>query len=177
MKKVIAMLMTAVMVMSVAAGCSFGGGEEQTPNKTVEGSLETVIDKVYEKAPAGFAVGTITPAQTEMWDWKSYTGLDSNEKVKDAAVSEAIIGSIGYSMVLVRVNDAADAKTVAQQMKDGIDQRKWICALADDMKVAGYGDVIMLVMIDSSFASDGMTAQGFVDAFKTVCGGEPDFIM
>ena len=52
--------------------------------------------------------------------------------------------------------------------------RKWICVEADDLKVAGFGDVVMLMMVNSD---SGMTAQSFVDAFAKVAGFEPEFVM
>ena len=107
-----------------------------------------------------------------LWALQYNTGLTSGEKIKDIAVYEPMIGSIAFSMVLVRLNDAADAKTVAQEMSDNIDTRKWICVEADEKIVAGYGDVVMLIMLDST---SGMSAQSFVDAFKDICGGELDF--
>ena len=45
---------------------------------------------------------------------------------------------------------------------------------ADDLKVAGFGDVGMLIMLNSD---SGMTAQSFVDAFAKVAGFEPEFVM
>ena len=63
----------------------------------------------------------------------------------------------------------ADVATVAETMKSGIDTRKWICVEADDLQVVSYGDVVMLIMVDSQ---NGMTSQSFVDAFAKVCGGE-----
>lgn len=92
----------------------------------------------------------------------------------EACAYESMVGSIAFSLVLVRVNDAANAETVGQQMKDGIDPRKWICVEANDLQVVGCGDVVMLIMLDSSL---GVTSQNFVDAFQTVCGGELDFVL
>ena len=87
-----------------------------------------------------------------------------------------MIGSIPYSLVMVRVNDAADAQTVAQEMKDGIDQRKWVCVEADDMKVSGSGDVVMLIMISSlPDYAESITPAQVTEAFKEVCGGTLDF--
>ena len=43
---------------------------------------------------------------------------------------------------------------------------------ADDLMVAGYGDVVMLIMVSSQ---NGMTAQSFIDAFQTVVGAELNF--
>ena len=59
-------------------------------------------------------------------------------------------------------------------MKSGVDPRKWICVEADDMLVAGYADVVMLIMVSSS---GDLTAQSFVDAFQKVVGGEPEFVI
>ena len=105
---------------------------------------------------------------------KGYTGLEDASMLTEACAYESMVGSVAFSMVLVRVNDAADAETVGQQMKDGIDPRKWICVEANDLQVVGCGDVVMLIMLDSSL---GVTSQNFVDAFQTVCGGELDFVL
>ena len=78
------------------------------------------------------------------------------------------------ALVAVRVAPDADAKAVGERMKSGIDPRKWICVEADDLLVAGYGDVVMLIMVSST---GGMTAQSFVDAFQTVVGGTCDFVI
>jgi len=85
-----------------------------------------------------------------------------------------MMGSMAFSMVLVRLAEGADGKAVAEAMKSGIDTRKWICVEADDLKVAGFGDVVMLVMLNSD---SGMTAQSFVDAFAKVAGFEAEFVM
>ena len=84
-----------------------------------------------------------------------------------------MIGSIAFSMVMVRVAPGEDTRAVAEEMKSGIDPRKWICVAADDLLVTGYGDVVMLIMLDSG---SGLTAQSFVDAFGKVVG-EPAFVI
>ena len=85
-----------------------------------------------------------------------------------------MMGSLAFSMVLVRVAEGAGSKAVAEAMKSGIDTRKWICVEADDLKVAGFGDVVMLIMVNSD---SGMTAQSFVDAFAKVAGFEAEFVI
>lgn len=140
-------------------------------------SLEGIINAIYEKNPVEFGAGTIGLDLTDtseegLWSLNAFTGLENADMISEAMVSEAMIGSIAFSMVLVRVNDAADAKAVAQEMTDNIDTRKWICVEANDKLVAGYSDTVMLIMVDSN---NGMTAQSFVDAFKAVCGSDLDF--
>ena len=73
---------------------------------------------------------------------------------------------------MVRVKNAGEAQTVARQMKDNINPRKWICAGADQVMAAGYGDTVMFIMLDSAL---GKTAQSYVDAFRSLCGGQLDF--
>lgn len=166
MKKLTAIVL-AILMLGLCA-CS-----DQAKKAPLTDSLEQIIDNIYAQQPVEFFVGTMPVDITDTeWSLKSFTGLDNADLITEAAASEAMIGSIPYSLVLVRVKDAANAKTVAQQMKDGIDQRKWICVEADDLLVSGYCDVVMLVMVSS--ASD-LTAQAMTDAFAKVCGGELDF--
>ena len=45
---------------------------------------------------------------------------------------------------------------------------------ADDIKVSGKGNTVMLIMIDSEY-KDFISASSVTEAFKTICGGELDF--
>lgn len=181
MKRIFAIALSAAMLLGMFAGC----GKSNAPAATTEpeklplaDSLETIIEKIYAESPTEIAVMTMPLDLTDtsedgLWALKSYTGLDSAELISEAAVSEAMIGSIPYSMVLVRVADQDNAKAVAESMKAGIDPRKWICVEADDLQVSGYCDVVMLVMIGSGNGS----AQTFTDGFAKVAGGELDFVI
>lgn len=146
--------------------------EEVIPEADPE-SLEGIINAIYEIQPVQFMTGNIGIDLTDtsedgLWTLKAFTGLDNADLISQAWASEAMIGSIPYSMVLVRVTDAANAETVAEAMKNGIDTRKWICVEASNLKVTASGDVVMLIMLDGD-------AQSFVDAFATVMGGT-DFV-
>jgi len=181
MKKLIALLLALVMVTAVFAGCNKENTEDEggaaAAKTPIADNMETVVNTIIEKNPVEF-MGGLMPVDladtTEdgVWAIKSYTGLQSAEGLTDIAVYEPMMSSMAFSMVLVRVDDAANAKTVAQEMNDNIDTRKWGCVEADELIVVGYCDVIMLIMLDSDL---GLTAQSFVDAFKTVCPGELDF--
>ncbi|MGB4658743.1 MAG: hypothetical protein WBI07_06170 [Mobilitalea sp.] len=105
---------------------------------------------------------------------KYYTGLSDASKVKDLLVSETMIGSQAYSLVLVQLNKAEDAETVANEMLEGIDPRKWICVEADDLQIVTQSDLVMLIMVSSEL-KDSVTSVEIVDAFKEVRGEELDF--
>ena len=152
----------------------------ETEASTVEAdttTLEGIITAITTMNPVEFMGGTVGLDLTDtsedgLWSLKAFTGLDNADLITEAMVFEPMMGSIPYSLVLVRAADAANAEAVADAMKAGIDQRKWICVEADDLLVTACGDVVMLIMVGSD---TGMTAQSYVDAFASVMGAT-DFV-
>lgn len=145
----------------------------------LSGTMEELIGKLIEANPVQFMGGVMPIDLTDkseegLWRLKSFTGLDSADSITEAAAYESMIGSIAYSLVMVRTAEGKDAKTVAQTMKDNIDTRKWLCVGADQVMVAGYGDVVMFIML---FSELGLSAQAYVDTFTTMCGGKVDFVI
>ena len=175
MKKMISMLLALTLVFGLAA-C--GGNNAPANNASaavkVEGTMEELVNKVMEKQPVEFMGGLMPVDLTDtsedgLWAIKSFTGLENAEQISDLAVYEPMIGAIPFSLAMVRTTEGADVAAVAANMKNNIDQRKWICVMADDLQVVSYGDVVMLIMVGSD---TGLTSQAFVDAFAGVCGGE-----
>lgn len=180
MKKLLSVCLIAAMLASLLTACG-GKTSQQTTAPTaaavLEGSMEELLNRVVAERPVEFAGGVTTlnladTSEDGQWVLKNYTGLEDASRITDAAVFEPMIGSIAFSLVMVRVAPGQDSKAVAEDMKAGIDPAKWICVSADDMMAAGYGDVVMLIMLSSSLD---MTAQSFVDAFAAVAGGELTF--
>ena len=171
MKKLMAVLLVMVMVLSMAAcGAKKSGA-------SLEGTMEENVTKIMEAVPVEFMGGLIPLDLTDtsedgLWALKSFTGLDSADSITDIAVYEPMTGSQAFSLVMVRVAEGADAQEVAQQMKDNIDPRKWICVGADEVMAAGYGDTVMFIMLSSDLK---LSAQSYVDAFAEICGGKVDF--
>ena len=179
MKKLICALLALTLALSMTA-CGGKPVEETTaPAANIEGTMEELLNKVIEARPVEFAGGVYSIDLTDtseegMWAIKSFTGLEDPSQLSEAAAYEPMMGSLAFSMVMVRTAPDADAKAVAEGMKSGVDPRKWICVEADDMKVAGIGDVVMLIMVSTT---GDMTAQSFVDAFQTVAGRNCDFVI
>ena len=191
MKKLLSVLLTLTLVLSLAA-C--GGKKtdettapaeettaqtETTAPASFEGTMEELVNRIIENRPVEFmgaamVIDLTDTSEDGQWMVKSFTGLEDASVITEAAVYEPMMGSLAFSLVTVRVAPDGDAQAVAESMKAGIDPRKWICVEADDLLVAGYGDVVMLIMVSST---SGMTAQSFVDAFQTVVGGTCDFVI
>ena len=170
MKKFISVILMAALALSLFAACGKTDAAPKGADLSGE-SAEALVNKIYESKMPEFALMTmpVDLADAEMVAWQ--TGVSDPALLKEAVISESMMGSQAYSMVMVRVNDAAKAEEVAQMMLDNIDPRKWICVAADDIDAAIYGDLVLFVMIDSSF---GIPAADFIGAFKTIAGGALD---
>ena len=189
MKKLIALVLSLILVLSLAA-C---GGNRATPTEAptqapteaptaapteapaaYTGTLTELVTAIYEKQPLEF--GVADPMAIDLADsyqLSYFMGLTDGSKVSEAVYSEPFIGSQPYSMVAVRVKDAADASAVAEEMRGGIDTRKWICVEADDLHVGAYGDVVLLVMVGSELAPG--LSEKLMDAFAAVVGSDLDY--
>ena len=167
MKKFIALVLALVMAVTMVA-C----GEKAADKAPLTGTMEENALKVMELAPVEFMGGCIPVDLTDADSVKYFTGLQNADNITDVAVYEPMMGSQAFSLVMVRTAEGADSKAVAEEMKSGIDPRKWICVGADEVMAAGYSDTAMFIMLDSQL---GLSAQSYVDAFQEVCGAELDF--
>ena len=170
MKRFLTAILAAAMALSLLSGCAGSKPTGTTSPDKVEGTVEDLLNEIVAQQPVEFDGGVETIDLTDtseegQWAIKSSTGLDN--------AGEPMIGSIAFSMVMVRVAPGEDIKSVAEAMKSGINPHKWVCVEADDMLVTGYRDVVMLIMLDTSYD---LTAQSFVDAFGKVVG-EPEFVI
>lgn len=84
---------------------------------------------------------------------KSFTGLTSNENIDAVVASEPMIGSQAYSFVLVKVKDGADADSIAKEMSENIDTRKWICVQAEKLYATSVDNLAVLVMSSDEWAT------------------------
>ena len=174
MKKIIALFLVVVMAVSMVA-C----GNKAADKAPLEGTMEENVMKIMELAPVEF-MGGIMPvdlgdtSEDGKWALSYFTGLQDASAITNVAVYEPMMGSQAFSLVMVRTAEGAEPKAVAQEMKDNIDPRKWICVGADEIMAAGYGDTVMFIMLDSQL---GLSAQSYVDAFQSVCGDNLDFTL
>lgn len=135
-----------------------------------DGALSDIVDAIYEKADPGYALGTIGVDLTDEYLLSYYTGLTDGSVLTAAVASEPMISSQAFSLIVARVADGQDAKSVAKDMLAGVNPAKWICVSADDMTAAVSGDIVLLVMVNEY---DGDIASAdFANAFVDLYGGE-----
>lgn len=176
MKKTLSILLAAIMLFSFAA-CSGNGGSNTTADTTagttaapapaLSGTLEEIADKIYENA-SDFQISIMPATEIDLTDAdavNSFLGVASADSIERAVFSEPMIGSIPYSMCLVKVKDGADKEALKQEILDGVNYRKWICVAAEKILVADCGDVIMMVMSSED------NVETIYNAFSAVCAG------
>ena len=169
MKKIIAMLLALCLMMAFVA-C--GAKTEETPKvENLTGTMEEVIAAIREKHGAvELPLMTMALDLTDMDGVTYNTGLESVDGVSEIAICEPMMGQ-PYSLILVRTADGASAESVAKEMLEKVDTRKWVCMEADTKTAAYYGDVALFFMVSSDFAEQTTTGK-MVEAFKAVCPGE-----
>lgn len=128
-----------------------------------------IIEMIYENKSVDLFLDTLSIDVTDANSVKFYTGLSSADGIKEISVSEPMMGSQAYSLVLVRVGEGTDAASVAASMKAGINPAKWICVEADHVIAASSGDLALLFMVQTDLADTASTSDIF-EAFKAVCG-------
>lgn len=183
MKKVISFCLALMLLFSLV-GCQNTPASTEAPTDAptdapteapteapaFTGSLSDLIAELYKKTDLGeLSMGD--PQSVDLSDEYQVTyflGLSSTDKVQEAMVSEPMIGSIAYSLVAVRVKDASDAVSVAEEMAKGINTRKWVCVEADALHVAAKGDLVLLYMVDSSLFD--VPATDMIDHFEEIVG-------
>lgn len=127
--------------------------------------LTALVEQIY----SGISIDMpkVQTQQIEVTDkdmLKSFTGLDNSENLEYAVVSEPIMSSQAYSLVLVKVKDGANPNEIAKTMNENIDERKWICVSAEKVYSAASGNIICLVMSTEEIAT------AVSDSFKKIAG-------
>ena len=178
---IIAVLIIAGVVALFATGM-FGKKEKKTGNTTSNTSIETsiesnlgiietsedlskLVEKLYEKEE-----NLLPSLQTQEVDIsddemvKFITGLDNGKDLEFVVVSEPMMSSQAYSLILAKVKDGVSANDISKSMHEKVDARKWICVTAEKVYATSSNDIVMVIM-----SSEDM-AKPIYEKFKTLAG-------
>lgn len=119
-----------------------------TPAPEVEKkSLEDIMATIYEGVETPRVMNTEITAE----NFSYFLNMDAISGVEGLA-SDAMIGSIAHSVVLLRVPETEDIKSIAKDVEKNANPRKWICVQAEQVTVTYKDDVILLVMSNKEVA-------------------------
>ena len=178
---IIVVLIIAIVAVLYATGM-FDKKEEKTENTTPNTSTETsdksnlgtiqasedlskLVDKLYENQE-----NLLSSLQTQELDIsddemvKFITGLDNGKDLEFVVVSEPMMSSQAYSLILAKVKNGVNANDVAKSMHEKVDARKWICVTAEKVYATSSNDIVMVIM-----SSEDM-AKPIYEKFKTLAG-------
>jgi len=142
--------------------------EQQATNlEPVEKSedLETLVNKLYEGQEN--VLPSIFTQSVDMTDEdmvKYVTALEDIKDIEYVTVSEPMMTSQAYSLVLVKVKEGVDADKIAKEMNKNADPRKWICVTAEKVYTTSSGDVVCFIMSSEELAKP------IYEKFKALAG-------
>lgn len=129
--------------------------------------MQALIEKIYKDTE--MPLQSLQTAEMDVTDAEmvSYiTGLKSNKDVEIAIMSEPMMTSQAYSLVMVKAKENADVEAMKKEMVDNVDTRKWICVTAEKVYATNSGNVIFLVMSSEELAKP------VYEAFKKEANGQ-----
>ncbi len=166
MKKFLCLVLAFAMALSLAA-CG-GNTEPETPAFALTGTLEEISESIYanETLTDEMAIAPAMEIALEDVDGLTYNlGVASADAIERAVISEPMIGSIPYSLALVKAKEGADIDALKNEILNGVNHRKWICVAAEKVAVVSCGDIVMMIMASEEIVD------GIVAAFSTICEG------
>ena len=122
-----------------------------TSTDDMQNLINTVYDGQKENLPPTLNTQIVDVSNLDVL--KSFTGLTSNENIDSVVVSEPMIGSQAYSFVIVKVKDGANADSIAKEMSENIDTRKWICVEAEKLYATSIDNLAVLMMGSDEWAT------------------------
>ena len=165
-KVILGIVIAVVVVAAVVVGILVFGNANSAP--VVPIATQEEVLKVAEDVYAKIDMNEMPMLDTQVMDLsdaefvKMYTGLSDASKVEFAVLSQPMMGSMAYSMLLVKVKEGQDVDAIKKEMVDNIDVRRWICVAAEKVFATNHSDLICLVMADETRATN------VYNAFKEV---------
>lgn len=136
MKKVFLFLMIFLSIFTLT-GCG---------NKNIEGELTDLMAEIDTELDEEVK-SRLFITELDQENVSNYLGTDEI-KFQEGIAEENMVGSIAYSVILLRVDDDQDEK-VKKQIKENINPRKWICVGVEDSDVIikNKGNLIIAIVI------------------------------
>lgn len=170
-KNIIIIAVVAIIALVIVAGIIFfvNGNKDSKTNLKIGSAedLSNLVNEIYKgKEESLPKLNTQIVDVSDANVVKSVTGLENGDKLKYLVVSEPMMSSQAYSLVLAQVKDKSEANNIAKMMLDNIDTRKWICVSAEKVYATNSGDVVCLVMSNEEWAKP--VYESFKSFAKTV---------
>lgn len=159
MKRIIALLMTTVMMFSLVACGNTGSGEEAKEPETVgeflrqdfvensEGSAQEVVDRLIQNEILPFEAVTM-PVEPGL-----LTGFDNAEITgfKEGVMFAPMMGTIPFVGYVFVLEDGVDVTGFVETLGENANLRWNICTEAEEMVMEAEGNTVLFLMCPKSF--------------------------
>lgn len=161
MKKIISILLAAVMVLAFAA-CGNNSGNNGGNDAAVTDPLE-VLNKVWSALPEDYKFpaaggdnnnavedkpGKFDISDTDNLDYMLSFPAGSVDLIDSAASISHMMNMNTFTCGAYHVKNVADAKTLAQALRDSIQSRQWMCGFPDKLVVITINEVVVAMYGD-----------------------------
>lgn len=161
MKKIISILLAAAMVLAFAA-CGNNSGNNGGNDAAVTDPLE-VLNKVWSSLPedqkfpaSGGDIENPTDDKPGKFDISDTDNLDymlsfpagSVDLIDSAASLTHMMNMNTFTCGAYHAKNSADAKTLAQSLRDSIQSRQWMCGFPDKLVVITINEVVVAMYGD-----------------------------
>ena len=170
MKKILSLLLVAVMVLGLVACGAKNDASTDIPDST------TLLSNVFaqyaedEKFPIGGGAGeamvmdapsAMDLSDAETVDFMVGLPVDSAAMVDDAASALHMMNANTFTAGAFRVTDSANVETVVKALQENIQARQWMCGIPEGLVIYTVGNYVV-----SAFG-----AQELLDTFASHLGG------
>ena len=164
MKKIIAIALAAVMILSIAACAKQNGGNGTAASSDAsKGQTESalgILEKVWSKYSADEKFPATGGSEKHMkddmpgkFDVSDAEALDSElgfpkanaSEIDDAASLMHMLNQNNFSCGVYHVKDSGNAEALAGKIKENILARQWLCGFPEKLVILTVGDYIVSV--------------------------------
>ena len=182
MKKIFAMILAVVMVLSMAACGGKDTAETTAPAATTVGSALEVLENIWAKygedekfaviggnmeSPVDGAPGNYDMAYAENLTWNLLVPEAEITNIDEAATMIHMMNANTFTCGVVHMAEGADATTFGYTMREAVQGNQWMCGFPDSLTIAVVGGEYVLIAFG---VNDAMTPfmNHFAEAYPEV---------
>lgn len=161
-KNLIICAVVVLIILAVIIGIAVKSNNNENIKIESTANMKNLIDSIYKNANVELpSLETNEIDMSDNYTVSTYTGSQDNSNIESIIVSEPLISSQAYSLVVMKLKNSADVEKVKQNIYDNVNMSKWICVSAEKLYITNYNNIVFYVMSDEDWA------QPVYTAFKT----------